>query len=175
VYVLWGSGQASCRCRQLTSNVHSEMHIRPYAAEDWERVCQIHDAARKDELSAAGLAEAFLTLEQTAENEGFHDYTLRVAQIDDRVVGFVAFTKEELAWLYVDPLEYGKGAGTALIHAALTETRSPMRAEVLDGNHAALAVYRKAGFQIAGTEHGVMPGNESFHVSATVLQHPGAA
>ncbi|MFN9744990.1 MAG: GNAT family N-acetyltransferase [Betaproteobacteria bacterium] len=151
------------------------MHIRPYSGKDWERVCQIHDAARKDELASAGLAAAFLTLEHTAENEGFHDYTLRVAQIEDRVVGFVGFTKEELAWLYVDPAEHGKGAGTALIQAVLTETRSPMRAEVLKGNDAALSVYRKAGFQIAGTEHGVMPGNESFHVSVTVLQHPGAA
>lgn len=121
------------------------------------------------------MAAAFLTLEQTAENEGFHDYKLRVAQIEDRVVGFVAFTEEEVAWLYVDPVEYGQGAGTALIRAALAETRSPMSAEVLEGNDAALAVYRKAGFEIAGTEHGVMPGNESFHVSVTVLQHPGAA
>jgi ribosomal protein S18 acetylase RimI-like enzyme len=151
------------------------MHIRPYATEDWNRVCQIHDAARKDELAAAGLAPAFLTLEQTAENEGFLDYTLRVAEADGRVVGFVAFTDEELAWLYVDPAEYGKGVGTALIQAALRETGSPMSAEVLVGNDAALAVYRRAGFEVTGIQNGVMPGNESFHVSATVLVHPGAA
>ena len=151
------------------------MHIRPYSTEDWKRVCEIHDAARKDELAAAGLAAAFLTLDQTAANEGFHEYTLRVAEAAGRVVGFVAFTDEELAWLYVDPAEYGKGVGSALILAALQETRSSMSAEVLKGNDAALAVYRKAGFEITNTEHGVMPGNESFQVSVTVLSHPGAA
>jgi ribosomal protein S18 acetylase RimI-like enzyme len=151
------------------------LNIRPYTTADWERVCQIHDAARRDELAAAGLAAAFLTLEQTAENEGFHDYTIRVAEVDGKVVGFVAFTPEELAWLYVDPAAYGKGIGTSLILSALRENAAPMTAEVLDGNAAAIAVYRKAGFEVIGTEQGQMPGNEKFRVSVTVLKHSGAA
>ncbi|UTH74648.1 GNAT family N-acetyltransferase [Chromobacterium sp. IIBBL 290-4] len=149
------------------------MNIRPYGPEDWDRVCQIHDAARRDELAAAKLDAAYLTLEETADNEGFHDYTLRVAEVGGVVSGFVAFTADELAWLYVDPATYGRGVGTALIHAALGEARAPMTAEVLNGNDAAVALYRKAGFDIIGVEHGVMPGNESFPVSVTVLQHPG--
>ena len=28
------------------------MNIRPYSASDWNRVCEIHDAARRDELAA---------------------------------------------------------------------------------------------------------------------------
>jgi ribosomal protein S18 acetylase RimI-like enzyme len=152
-----------------------DMSIRPYTTEDWDRVCQIHDAARRDELAAAGLAAAYLTLEKTAESEGFHDYAIRVAVVGEQVVGFVAFTEDELAWLYVDPGAYGTGVGTSLIRAALLETRTPMSAEVLDGNAAAIAVYRKAGFQIVGNEQGVMPGNEGFRVSVTVLRHPGEA
>ncbi len=46
------------------------MTIRAYLDEDWRRLCAIHDAARRDELAAAGLSAAFLTLEETAENEG---------------------------------------------------------------------------------------------------------
>lgn len=151
------------------------MNIRPYVPEDWHRVCQIHDAARRDELAAAGLDAAYLTLEQTAENEGFHDYSIRVAVDGSGVVGFVAFTDEELAWLYVDPAAYGQGVGSALIQAVLAETAAPLSAEVLDGNAAAIAVYRKAGFEIVGQEHGRMPGNERFQVSVTVLRHPGRA
>lgn len=151
------------------------MNVRPYIPDDWQRVCEIHDAARHDELAAAGLQDAYLTLAQTAENEGFHDYVIRVAVDSNGVVGFVAFTNEELAWLYVDPRAYGHGVGTALIQAALDETRAPLSAEVLDGNGAALAVYRKAGFKIVGYARGHMPGNERFHVSVTELRHPGAA
>ncbi len=151
------------------------MSIRPYTADDWERVCQIHDAARRDELEAAGLSEAYLTLQQIAENEGFHDYVIRVAEVGERVLGFVAFTGEELAWLYVDPVAYGKGVGTSLIRAALLESKAPMSAEVLDGNAAAIALYLKTGFRLVGNDQGVMPGNESFPVSVTLLLHPGLA
>jgi ribosomal protein S18 acetylase RimI-like enzyme len=150
------------------------VNVRPYTVADWDRVCQIHDAARRDELASARLDAAYLTLEQTAENEGFHDYEIRVAVVEDVVVGFVAYSGEELAWLYVDPRAYGNGIGTSLIRAALAESKTPMSAEVLDGNAAAIAVYRKAGFEVIGSERGQMPGNESFVVSVIVLRHPGA-
>lgn len=149
------------------------MLIRPYDAQDWPRVCAIHDAARRDELASAGLDAAYLTLSQTAENEGFHDYEILVAEREGTVLGFVAFTPDELAWLYVDPGCYGSGIGTALIQAALRETASPMTAEVLDGNLAAIAVYKKSGFVEVGCAQGHMPGNDSFAVSVTELRHPG--
>lgn len=147
--------------------------IRPYTAGDWPRVCAIHDAARRDELAAAGLDAAYLTLEQTAENEGFHDYEIRVAVAGQTVVGFVAFSPDELAWLYVDPAAYRSGVGTALIEAVLAETQAALTAEVLDGNAAALATYLRAGFEVVGQAQGRMPGNESFRVSVTELRHPG--
>lgn len=150
------------------------MKIRHYSADDWRRVCEIHDAARRDELAAAGLEAAYLTLEQTAENEEFHGYEIRVAAVEEKVVGFAAFTECELAWLYVDPAFYGNGVGSSLIQCVLSETRSPMTAEVLSGNHSAIAVYRKAGFEFVEVVHGFMPGNEGFSVSVSVLRHPGA-
>jgi len=149
------------------------IHIRPYTSTDWLRVCTIHDAARIDELNAAGLGQAFLSLAQTAENEGFHDYQIQVAEHAGNLLGFVAFTSDELAWLYVDPLFYGKGVGSALIDAALCISAGPMTTEVLDGNLAAIATYKKAGFIETGNAQGHMPGNESFAVSVTELRHPG--
>ncbi len=151
------------------------MNIRPYTVTDWHRVCEIHDAARRDELAAARLGDAFLTLAETADNEGFLEYAIRVAERNGAVLGFVAFTPEELAWLYVDPDCYGEGIGSALIQTALRETAAPLTAEVLDGNVAALATYRKAGFVETGRAQGRMPGNECFAVSVSVLRHPGVA
>ncbi|MBC3882662.1 GNAT family N-acetyltransferase [Undibacterium sp. LX40W] len=151
----------------------TSLQLRPYASTDWIRVCAIHDAARKDELKAANLLDAFLTLEETAENEGFHEYDIVVAEHLGQVLGFVAFTKDELAWLYVDPSAYGKGIGSALIKAALQQSAGPMSAEVLDGNVNAIATYKKAGFIEVGHAQGHMPGNESFAVSVTELRHPG--
>ena len=146
---------------------------RPYTPDDWIRVCAIHDAARKDELRAAYLSDAFLTLEETAENEGFHEYSIHVAEQEGNVLGFVAFSADELAWLYVDPLFYGKGIGRTLINVALRICGGAMTAEVLDGNLAAIATYKKAGFIEVNHLHGHMPGNEKFAVSVRELRHPG--
>jgi ribosomal protein S18 acetylase RimI-like enzyme len=151
------------------------MNIRPYTDDDWSRVCEIHDAARRDELAAAGLAGAFLTLEQTAENEGFHEYDILVAEVAGEVRGFAAFSEHELSWLYVEPGWYRKGIGSALVQAALRATGAPLTVEVLDGNEAAIAVYKKAGFVEVGRASGRMPGNERYAVSVTELRYGGAA
>lgn len=86
------------------------MEIRPYAPADWPRIEAVHDAARKIELHQAGLDGAFLPLSIAAQREGLFDYTILVAQ-DTEVTGFVAFTQEELAWLYVDPARHRRGIG----------------------------------------------------------------
>jgi hypothetical protein len=59
---------------------HYDMRLRPYQAKDWPRLCAIHDSARMDELRASGLTEAFLTLEQAAENEGLFECSVIVAE-----------------------------------------------------------------------------------------------
>jgi hypothetical protein len=68
------------------------MHVRPYSPRDWKRLCEIHDEARKYELKASGLIEAFLTLEQTAECEGLFEAEILVAEESDEVRGFAAYT-----------------------------------------------------------------------------------
>lgn len=60
------------------------MNLRPYSPGDWERLCAMHDAARVHELQASGLADAFLSLEQTAENEGLLGGEVVVAVLVDR-------------------------------------------------------------------------------------------
>jgi ribosomal protein S18 acetylase RimI-like enzyme len=138
-------------------------------------MCEIHDAARKDELSSAGLEGAFLTMEETAENEGFHDYDVLVAEMDGVVQGFTAFSDVEISWLYVDPRCYRMGVGSALVEAALLATGAPMSVEVLDGNERAFSLYMKTGFGVVRHINGRMPGNERFAVSVTELRYNGAA
>jgi len=137
-------------------------------------MCEIHDAARKDELSSAGLDDAFLTMEETAAAEGFHDYDVLVAEVDGIVRGFTAFSDVELSWLYVDPRCYRMGVGSALVKAALLATGAPMSVEVLDGNERALSLYMKAGFGVVRHINGRMPGNERFAVSVTELRYNAA-
>ena len=89
--------------------------IRPYEPQDFSAIQAAHDPARRQELANAGLEAAFLPLPVAAEQEGLFDYTVEVAVLNGQVVGFVAFTGEELAWLYVRPDCQRRGYGRRLI------------------------------------------------------------
>lgn len=145
------------------------MNIRPYEPTDWSRLCEIHDKARLDELRLTVGTDAFLTLEQTAENEGLFDDKLYVAEVDGIVQGFVAYSDEELAWLYVDPTCYKKGVGRALVRHAVADSEPTMEIELLEGNTPALALYLSEGFEVTERIEGKLEGNEDFAATGLIL------
>lgn len=55
------------------------INIRKYQKEDWQRMCEIHDLARKDELEGSVDKNAFKTFEETFENERLFDGEVLVA------------------------------------------------------------------------------------------------
>ena len=140
--------------------------IAPYTPVYWEAIQAVHDPARMQELEAAGLEGAFLPLSVAAFREDLFDYQLYVALYGEQVAGFVAFTPEELAWLYVRPDCQGRGIGRALASYALAHMESGQKTvEVLAGNHRARNLYHSLGFTQEELIHGKMPGNETFAVS----------
>lgn len=145
--------------------------IRKYQEIDFSRLCQIHDQARKQELKSANLEAAFIPLEIAAEKEGlFRDYQVYVAVMENNVVGFVAFNKEELGWLYVDPDFQHQGIGSKLIDFVLGSPYKPIYLEVLKGNPAK-NLYLKKGFKTIKREKGQMPGNEKFQVEVDLMKY----
>ncbi len=146
-----------------------KIDIRTYADGDWDAICRIHDEARKDVLHLAGLSDAFVPLSIAAEREGLFDYTVIVAAIEGAQAGFAAYSKNELAWLYVAPKFGRRGIGRKLVKYALDHMDRPVFIEVLMGNDAALALYHSCGFEITETLSGRMPGNEAFSVSVNCL------
>ncbi|WP_179957492.1 GNAT family N-acetyltransferase [Exilibacterium tricleocarpae] len=147
--------------------------IRPYKSCDWPRLCEIHDLSRLDELGLTVGTDAFLTLEQTAENEGLFDNKLCVAEVDGTVQGFVAYSDGELAWLYVDPDFYRKGVGRALVRRAVADSAPVMELELLEGNTPALELYLSEGFKVIRRMEGRLAGNEGFAAVGLVLRFEG--
>ncbi|WP_205791332.1 GNAT family N-acetyltransferase [Microbacterium sulfonylureivorans] len=149
--------------------------IRPYESRDWGDICRIHDAARLDELGGAGLLEAYLDLAATYENEGLFDDEVWVAEVDGRVAGFIAGSRDEITWAYVDPGLYRRGVGRALVEHMLSLATGPVELEVLDGN-SARAFYEALGFVLETTTTGKLAGNEGFQATGhTMVWRPGAA
>lgn len=148
-----------------------DLQIRPYRPSDFDRLCQIHDPARRVELALAGLEPAFLPFPVAAEREDFFQYPhIDVAEAEGEVVAFCAYTAEELAWLYVDPAQARRGIGRALAAHALAVEPGIFCIEVLWGNTPARALYESLGFAAVRELGGVMPGNESFRVRVWAME-----
>ena len=147
------------------------MLIRSYQAQDWRRICEIHDRARIDELRLSVGEAAFLPLDVAAENEGLFDHHVCVAEVDGRVEGFVAFSRSELSWLYVAPDAHRHGIGRALLRHALAYAGPLIAVEVLEGNSPALELYLAEGFRIVDGSSDRLAGNEAFAATALVLQY----
>jgi ribosomal protein S18 acetylase RimI-like enzyme len=147
------------------------MLIRPYETPDWEALCRVHDAARPYELRPTVGLDAFLTLEQTAEEEGLFDASLDVLVVDEVVIGFAAYGDDELTWLYVDPDRFGEGHGRRLLRHVVARTGPVLQTEVLEGNEAALALYLSEGFTVVRRSEGKLAGNERFAAVGLVLEH----
>ena len=156
----------------LHGKVMQLVHIREYQPGDWPRLQAIHDKARRCELVLAGLETAFLPLDIAARREGLFDNKIFVACSEQNPVGFTACTKDEIAWLYVDPDIQRRGIGRQLVLFALEYlSDSPeITVEVLVGNTPARRLYEACGFQFYERLSGVMPGNERFHVTVDVLK-----
>ena len=142
-----------------------DIRIRPYTSSDYNYISEIHDAARKIELSLASLDEAFLPFSIASEREDFFDYPhIDVAIADGNIVAFSAYTDDELAWLYVSPHMMRKGIGSKLVEKALDTEPNIKNIEALCGNEPARKLYESFGFRVQKIVKGVMPGNESFNV-----------
>lgn len=147
-----------------------DLLIRNYLEEDFPALCLIHDAARKQELSVANLDDAFLPLKIAAQREDLFSYQILVAEKAGSVRGFIAFTENEIAWLYVDPAYQRQGIASQLISAALEKMPAEkIYLEVLKGNDRAKRLYEHFGFGVVSEESGKMPGNESFDVTVYVM------
>lgn len=71
----------------------------------------------------------------------------------------------------MDPAYSRRGIGKNLIEYVISIiTRRPINVEVLAGNEPALNLYKSMGFETVEICSGVMPGNESFHVTVHCMQ-----
>lgn len=149
----------------------SEILIRNYQPQDWSRIEQIHDSARIIELNLAGLEDAFVPLAQAAVGEGLFDYKVCVALIQNDLAGFLAYSEDEIAWLYVCPRLMRQGVAKSLVaHALKNIVVRPIKVEVLVGNAPAMRFYESMGFKTSELCSGAMPGNDSFQVTVHCME-----
>ncbi len=137
--------------------------VRKYKESDWDRLAEIHDPARIDELEGSVDLKAFIPFKIAAVDEDLiKTSTVLVAEDEAQVLGFVAFTEEEITWLYVDKNHYRKGVGKVLVKEALKQCGKKVYLDVLTGNTPAIKFYESLGFTIEKTIKGRLEGPKEF-------------
>ena len=123
-----------------------EVIIRKYKNIDYVQLCQLHDQARMQELIVGNAVDLYAPLEVAVYKEELFSETIYVAALDSQVVGFVAFRKNELGYIYVLNEFQGRGIGGKLLDTVIPYLERPAFLEVFPTNIKAKRLYRSRGF-----------------------------
>lgn len=123
-----------------------EVIIRKYKNIDYVQLCQVHDQARMQELIVGNAVDLYAPLEVAVYKEELFSETIYVAALDSQVVGFVAFRKNELGYIYVLNEFQGRGIGGKLLDTIIPYLERPAFLDVFPTNIKAKRLYRSRGF-----------------------------
>ena len=144
------------------------LSVREYVHQlDWDNICKIHDSARLIELEGSASKKAFVPLKNCYKDEELFKSTIFIGEVENKTIGFVAFDKHEITWLYVDPKFFGNGYGRRLLDFVLEKALRPTKVTVLNNNLRAISLYKSNGFKIISKSKGKIPLTE---VEATVYK-----
>ena len=134
------------------------LSIREYVHQlDWDNICKIHDSARLIELEGSVTKKAFISLINCYKDEEFFKSTIFIGEVENRTIGFVAFDKHEITWLYVDPKFFGNGYGRRLLDFVIDKALKPIKVTVLNNNLRAISLYKSCGFKVMSESKGKIP------------------
>jgi [ribosomal protein S18]-alanine N-acetyltransferase len=111
-------------------------------------------AAIVDDLAAIAEIQGRSAEASQWDPKSYLDYDCLVA-VDGQVMGFLvarqtAPGEREILNLAVDPSQRRRGVASALLRAELGREKNQWFLEVRESNTAALKLYQKAGFRVAG-------------------------
>ena len=134
------------------------LSIREYVHQlDWNNICRIHDDARIIELDGSVSEKAFMPLADCYKKEELFDSSIFIGEQDNETIGFVAYNKHEITWLYIDPKFFRNGYGRRLLNFALGKASRPVKVTVLNNNFRAISLYKSCGFKVISESKGKIP------------------
>lgn len=120
--------------------------IRKFESSDFEQLATVMDEGRMQELADVGLTKVFIPLKKAPYLKYFLSCHIYVAEVDDKVVGFIGFKGRRIEFLYVVEEKQGKGIGSQLMETALEKMSRPIELSVFTENQKAKMLYKKYGF-----------------------------
>ena len=134
---------------RIFSGVQMSMIIRRYESKDWGAICDIFNRAKPDELRGSIEPNAIVPLHKDEMLlKSFNDSILYVAEVKEKVIGYIGYSEALISFLFVDPNYYKTGIGTKLLEIVLPEVGEKAWLRVAKININAQELYRKFGFKV---------------------------
>ncbi len=134
------------------------IQVRRAAEGDAEAIAEIHVTARREAMPWLPVLHTEAETREWVANIVLPHQEVRVAEVDGRIVGYSARDGAELNDLYVGPRYQGRGAGTALLHAAMAASPGQLLLWTFQRNDDARRFYERHGFEAIELTDGA--GNE---------------
>lgn len=135
----------------------SSINIRNYRPEDLERLIPVWHESKKRAFPYVEVQQQY-TLEQDSHfflTSIVPNCEVWVAEIEDKLVGFIALDDDLIDLLFVDIDDQRQGIGPALIELAKGLSPDKLRAYTFQKNQAGRRFFEKNGFEEIG--YGVSP------------------
>lgn len=123
------------------------VRIRRARATDRAAIVAIYARAKLDELANEPVVPPLLPLLDDRERLAAFEVSEVFVAGAATVLGFGACTPGRITMLFVDPDARGAGVGAALLTHMLASMPGEVELDVVASNTAALALYRRAGFE----------------------------
>ncbi len=125
------------------------MRVRPYTDQDWERVVEIYNLSKPDELHGSVDPRAFLPLERDTQSlHLFRRSRIVVAEEDGILLGFGGHRGNYISWMFVHPHHRRKGAARLILEHILASLKGTVKLNVFANNLAARTLYERYGFDV---------------------------
>lgn len=123
--------------------------IRKYKKSDWDKVREIYDLSKPDEMVNIVKPIDITPLSQDKNMiEYFNESEIKVYEKKQNVLGFIGRKENIISWLFVHPKYRKKGIAKSLLIDLIQTYDKPLKLNLTKSNHVAKQLYLNFGFKI---------------------------
>lgn len=135
--------------------------IRNYIESDWEKVKQIYDLSKPDEMKGIVDPNEVVSLDKDEKMlQYFKESTIWVYEKEYQLAGFIGLKRNVISWLFVHPDNRRQGIARNLLTRLINECNHPLTLNIVKSNRAAMSLYLKMGFNVSAEFDGEMYGQK---------------
>ncbi|TQV92477.1 hypothetical protein V2A60_007163 [Cordyceps javanica] len=132
----------------------TEVMVRPAVPEDHDAICNVYLASRKDALPTVKIVWGDQSVRDWIGSLFKSKGQMFVAEIENKIIGFLRIVGQDLDQLYLMPGYYRKGIGTMLLNKAKDISPDGLTLFTFQVNERARAFYESHGFRAVETSNG---------------------